>query len=243
MRIEPLNFRSFDSSAAGGVVVARRHAAVKKEEAPPAAPPPPAITEEDLKAAELKGYQRGFLEGSEDGKRQAENEQAAIHRQLLDHSHLLLRSLQPLLENYKAMALQMHSDLPKVALAIARKVAGPALESGAEQLVTEMARACMQTMIGEPRLCVHVHPSLSTTLESTLASMASQYQDSSCIVVVADAAMALSDCRISWKHGAMERHTGQLWQEIERITENMVASAARITQQQLQPLEQASSKE
>ncbi|MDX2112123.1 MAG: FliH/SctL family protein [Alphaproteobacteria bacterium] len=243
VRIEPLNFRSFDGAAGGNVVAARRHSASRKEEAPPAPPPPPTFSEEELKAAEMKGYQRGFLEGCDDGKRQAESEQAEINRQLSDTTQKLLTTLRPLIDDYKAMTVQLHSDLPKVALAIARKVAGPALEHGAEAIVSQVALACVETMIGEPRLHITVHPALAATLESRLNTLVAQQQMSVQISVSGDDAMAHSDCRIAWKHGAMERHSGQLWQEIERVVENMVASAPRHTEKQLQQLEAQLSKE
>jgi hypothetical protein len=84
MRIEPLDFKSFD----GSVAIVREPAVKtflpggkRRREGPP--PPPPTFNEEQLKAAERESYKKGFLEGTQEGRKLQDSEQAANDRKLL----------------------------------------------------------------------------------------------------------------------------------------------------------------
>lgn len=245
MRIERLNFREFEPEAMGVLTVQRKShlpGGRRKEEVPPP-PPAPTFSEEQLKEAERESYKKGFLEGTEEGRRQAENEQSDLNQKLAVTVEHFIRTVAPLLADYRQMQLQLRQDMPKVALAIARKVASKALDGGAEALVNEVALACVETMIGEPKLSITVHASLADTLERKLQALTTRLQSATQCIVIRDEAIALADCRIEWKYGAMERHTGQLWQQIERAIESMVASAPRDTMQHMESLEQHIPKE
>jgi flagellar assembly protein FliH len=240
MRVERFSFKEFDATVA--VKSAPVTAGIKpllpggrrKEGAPPL---PPTFSEEQLKAAERESYKKGFTEGTQEGRNQAESEQAAVDRQLSETVEKFVQTLPPLLADYRQMILQLRQDLPKVALAIARKAAGNALAENAAATVEDVAMRCVESMIAEPKLTVTVHESLADTLEKKLKAMAEKQQAATDIVVMRDAAIAPTDCRIEWKHGAMERHTGQLWQHIEKAVEAMSASAAHTTEVQMTQLQ------
>src|SRR5690348_4535955 len=84
MSVQRFSFREFDEAATAKVVGSKIFLPTGRlrEEAPPSPPPPPTFSEEDLKAAEREAYKKGFLEGTEDGKKQAESEQAGVDREL-----------------------------------------------------------------------------------------------------------------------------------------------------------------
>ena len=237
MRIEPIHFRDFSSGAAGATSPRKSHShgGRRKEETPP---PPPVITysEEQLKAAEAEAYKKGFIEGTKEGHQQAQTEQADIDRALSQTVENFTVTIAPLLDDYRNMLLQLRQDIPKVALAIARKVAGNALSANAQAAVEEIALQCAHTMVGEPKIAITVHASLSASLEQKIKAMPSLQQCATAFIVAGSDTIALADCRIEWKHGAMERHTGQLWEAVERVVESMCASAPRETDKQIQPL-------
>lgn len=239
MRIEPLLFRDFESNTAGAITAHRKPhlpGGRRKEEAPPP-PPPPSFSEDELKAAEREAYKKGFLEGTDEGIKQAQNEQATIDRELTETVEKFAKTVAPLLNDYQQMILQMRQDMPKVALAIAKKVAGDALDKNAQGVIDEVAMRCVETMIGEPRLAITVHSCLTATLEKKLQLLAERLQSATKIIVVGDDALQMADCRIEWKHGALERHTGQLWAEIERVVQTMIASSQRDTTNQIANVE------
>jgi flagellar assembly protein FliH len=236
MRIEPIQFREFSSESK--VAAARKSnlpGGRRKEEAPPP-PPAPTFSEEQMKAAEREGYKNGFLEGTKEGLQQAHNEQAAIDRALLETVEQFASTLTPLLADYRHMILQLKQDMPKVALTIAKKVAGNALDTNAAVIVENIATQCVQTMIGEPHIQVIVHSSLKSTLEAKFSAMSGRISPATDLTVIGSDTIALADCRVEWKHGAMERHTGQLWQEIEAVVSSLSASASRETEQHMENL-------
>ncbi|MFW0776679.1 MAG: FliH/SctL family protein [Rickettsiales bacterium] len=245
MRIERFDFTDFETSGSGAVIARRKRSLPggrRKEEEPPP-PPAPTFSEDDIKAAERDGYQKGFLEGIEEGKKQAESEQADIDRKLSETVERFVSSIAPLLNDYRAMQQQMREDMPKVALAISKKVAGDALESNAESMISGVALACVEAMIGEPKLSITVHSSVADTLEKKLTELASRVADSAQFTVGRDENMNIADCRMEWKYGAMERHTGQLWEQVEKVVESMVTSAQRETDTNMEQLEQQLPKE
>lgn len=240
LRVEPLNFKELT-----GAGLSARPAAMKrftssgkpKEDVPPPPPPPPTYSADDLKAAEREGYKKGFSEGVTEGQNQAQSEQASIERQLSETAAQFVQQITPLFESYKHMMLEMKRDLPKVSMAIARKVAGDALAANAEAVVCDVALRCAESMLSEPRLLITVHGSLAATLEQKLGQLAQRLQAATQISVVADDALPTADCRIEWKHGAMQRNTAELWQQIEKAIAGLSAGAQRDTTMHMEQLQ------
>jgi flagellar assembly protein FliH len=207
------------------------------EELPPPPPPPPTFSEADLKNAEMKGYQRGFQEGIEDGKKQMETVQADIQKKLLENVEGFVKHINPLFADYRKMALDIQGQMPVLALAIAKKVAGAALENNAEAVVKDMAIRCCETLLAEPKLTITVHESMGDMLASQLEALTSRLQSATDITILRDPDMPQADCRIEWKNGAMERNTQRILEQTDRVTENMVASATRDTNEHLDTLQ------
>lgn len=240
MQVAPFSFKEF-SSGVPEKAAARAKSFLpggrQKEEAPPPPPPPPSFSEEQLKTAEREAYKKGFVEGTQEGLNQANSEQAAVDRALSETVEKFIHSVAPLVQDYRSMALQLRQDMPKVAHAIARKAAGNALAENASAAIDEVALRCVETMIGEPKLAITVHSSLADALERKVKSLTERLQSANDVTVIKDESIAVSDCRIEWKHGAMERHTGQLWQQIDKAVEALSASATRTTEIQINALE------
>src|SRR5690606_30268274 len=127
-----------------------------------------------------------------------------------------VHAVAPLFADYRRMTGEITRDVPNAALAIARKVAGAALQENARANVEDVVTRCVQTVLAEPALTITVHESLAAALEQTLAERIKESQAAVDITVLRDAAMPVSDCRVEWKNGAFMRSTAKLWQDIER---------------------------
>lgn len=224
MRIEKLSYRSFESSIVEGA--ARRSfmppSLVPEPEAlPPAPPPAPTYSDEDLKRAEQEGYRKGFLEGTKEGQMQAQSEQADIHRQLTGVVETLAEKLRGMIDTHNALLDEQRSETPKLALAIARKVAGEALDENPLPAVQAVALETLSRLIGEPRIVITVHESLAATLEEQLVARFAENKDPGEITIRPDPDMDSSDCRIDWLSGSAERDTEKLWRDIEEIIQAM----------------------
>ena len=56
--------------------------------------------------------------------------------------------------------------MPNIALAVARKVAGVALQENAEAIISELAMRCCETMVSEPELTIVANEKMGDTLEN-----------------------------------------------------------------------------
>jgi flagellar biosynthesis/type III secretory pathway protein FliH len=204
---------------------------------PPPPPEAPTFSEEDVKAAEMKGYQRGFQEGNEDGKRQLDAEREAMEKQMLAHVESFAKAIAPLFDDYRKIAVELRKQMPQVALAIARKVTAETLDEKADAIVSKMVLAACESMISEPKLTITVHESMGDLLAKQLEILTNRLNANNEIIILRSPDMPLSDYKLEWKNGAMERSVSHIWEQIERATENLVVSAARDTNAHLDQLQ------
>ncbi len=230
-KLERLNFKELahgkevHNSVGSKIFVPSR---IKAEEPPPP-PPPPTFNEEQMMAAEREGYKKGFLAGEKEGRAQESSAQAEVNKELTGMLESFVNSIGPIFEQYKTMVMSVQKDLPAVAMAIAKKAAGDALDANAEQVVTDMAMRACETMITEPELTIIANEAMADTLEHKLQELAQRLPAATRIVIVRDPAMPRPDCRIEWSNGTMERITASLWKEIDRALGNMEVINTRET--------------
>ncbi len=249
MDVQRFDFREFTSSDvkvdAGKSLPSFRKASrapePPKQEAPPPPPEPvvPTFSEEDVRAAELKGYQRGFAEGVQDGKQQYDAQEAELQAQIHEHVASFITMAQPMFDHYRAMVMEMRGQLAPMALSIARKVAGPALDENAEKIIEETALNACENLFTEPKLTITVHESMGDMLAKQLEILTNKLQATTDIVILRDPDMPRSDCRVEWKNGVLERDTAKIWQQLEQAVDNISTTTERDTNQQLDALQAA----
>ncbi len=231
MTIAPFSFKEF-GVAEGAILDAVQPKAFlpqsrKKEVAAPPPPPPPIFSENDVKSAERDGYQRGFLDGIEEGKKFAHTQQAEVDALLTQTTERFIAHLPALFETYREMLKLAGQQVPELANAIARKVAGCALEEKAYAVIEDIALRCMETMHHEPELTIIVHESLADTLRGKIDALPPSKKGNGKITIHPDSAITPENCRIEWKNGALVRDTDSLWKQVDTIIESMVASNVR----------------
>jgi|GEM_PF-2352287 len=245
MNVSPFSFRELgvDAIITKTPIIKSFVAAGKRGEAEAAPaqdlpPPPPSFTEADLKNAEGEGFRRGFLEGSKDGQAQAQSEQAQVEEKLSGTVEEFIHDIAPLFEDYRKLATELREQMPRIAFAIAQKVAGNALAENAKQVVETMAERMCESMIQEPKLTVTVHQSLASSLQTRLSAMAATHRDAAQITVKGSAEMPVADCRVEWNHGSLERKTDLLWSQVEKIANDMGLTAKRDADEHMQAIQE-----
>src|ERR1700677_2923642 len=120
MRVQPFNFKELSDGAPPGTGPAAKAflKVGRSREVVPPPPLPPVFSEEDMKTAEREGYKKGFLDGVQEGRKQAASEQAGIDRGLTQTVERFAQAVSPLLAYYRRMSLELQQESPKVALAI-----------------------------------------------------------------------------------------------------------------------------
>lgn len=222
MQTEQILFKEFDSAAnrKGAGTSPFLPGGRAGREVPP---PPPTFSQEDLDLAKKEAHKQGLAEGIDEGKRQQQNEQATIHKALLSSLAGINQMFMPLVDDYKKTVTALRSDMPRVALAAAKKAAGKALDENAQSAISETVEKCLASLPDVPEITLHIHESMAATLEEELKQMAQSAPHAAYIKVQGNADMPQTDCKISWKDGALLRDTQQIWQNIETAIDKMAA--------------------
>jgi flagellar assembly protein FliH len=226
MRIEKLPLKNFEVLIEGGVhkpFIPRSFIAEDEAHAPaPTEPPPPVFSETDVKNAEQEGYRKGFLEGVNDGIQQAKSEQAEIDRNLTEAVTQLAGHVAVMIDQFNHFTTKQHNELSRLALAIARKVAGKALDTNPMPLVESVVLECVTRMLGEPHIIITVNDKLSDALETRLIQHFAHSAEPGEISIHGDPNLAPGDCRMEWGHGHATRTTQEIWTEMESLITEMV---------------------
>lgn len=237
MLISPLTFKEFDASSVNSKEVRKKPFAIpKKIEEPEAPPPPPTFSEDELRAAERDAYQRGFLEGTKEGHATAQNEHSEVERILMEGLENFIQSISPVFAQYRSHCQQLKQDMPTLALSIAKKVAGFALSQPSQAVIEAAANQCAQAMISEPEVTVTINSVLADALTEKIKQLSRRETAASNVTVVPDKNIAISNYRIEWKNGSIERQTEKLWEQLDKAIDNMIATIAAEPDEQLELL-------
>lgn len=187
-----------------GFIPTRRIQQIIDEVVEEAPPPPPTYSEEELQAAKEDAYRDGFNDGEKKGLAFAQSEIANIEQAALEQIPQIIEQMQSAFATYEQFASQQKQVLPQLALALAKKICGHLPPEHLLEQVVRHTTECIEVMLGEPQLHVFVHPSLCDKVEERLASHFANHHEPGDVIIHADGALAMSDCRVEWKSGGME---------------------------------------
>jgi flagellar assembly protein FliH len=182
----------------------------------PPPPPEPTFGKADLLQAHEDGYADGFAAGKAAAEASAAARAAAAAAALEGHLAALLAGLADEAAARRERAVE-------VGLAVARKLLPAAARDRALGEVEAMVAAAAAEMIDEPRLVIRVAEAMAEDLAERLDALTSARGFSGRVVLLAEPALEFGDCRIEWAEGGVERSTGRLWQEIDRLAARRAA--------------------
>lgn len=175
-------------------------------------PEVPTFSEEDVVAAEQKGY----AEGREDGIREAAE---ATEREIADALASMPEKLAQLFQLQEAANRSVAEETLAVATAIARKAFPDLNARNALGEIERMVRDVLESVIDEPRVQIFVAPALRDPLSERLATIAERVGYDGRIAVAADKSLKRGDCRVEWNNGGATRNLEALWTQIDEIVE------------------------
>jgi flagellar assembly protein FliH len=153
--------------------------------------------------AEAEAHARGLQEG----RVQAE---AQLQGRLADAMTQLARAAAGLLAEADARDAEREAQAVEVAVLIARKVAGDALDAAPLAGIGEAARAALQHLRGVPHLVVRVHDSLVEEAETLVKRLARERGFEGRLVVLGDPELPAGDARIEWADGGIVRERARI---------------------------------
>ena len=187
----------------------------------PEPPPPPTFSEDELNVARLKSHTQGYAEGFEAGLARA-HEQADAKREAAEATMMQLGTLlQTLHHGYQQVLQDEAAAMSQLVLAIAKKVAGEALDANIAETITAHVARCLPVILAKPRLSIELHPD---AFEQTIGPIESLLQASGYegeIQFRANPQMHPHDGVFDWGAGQANRDTALLWQEIETLLASM----------------------
>ncbi|MCJ2011389.1 FliH/SctL family protein [Methylobacterium sp. J-076] len=169
----------------------------------------PKPSAEAMRAAEevVLAEQAAHARGVQDGRVQAEGQAQA---RLADAMTRLALSAAGLLAAADAREAEREAQAVELAMLIARKVAGEALDAQPLLGIGEAARSALQHLRGVPHLVVRVHESLVDDAEALVKRLARERGFEGRLVVLGDPDTLPGDARIEWADGGVVRERARI---------------------------------
>lgn len=170
------------------------------------------FTEEEVAEKENKARTEGY----EAGYQQAKNEQQEERNRLLAeiNNRLMLLSADNEAQNQKA-----DNQVIMLSREVIHKLVPVIEEQEAQQLVTEFLEKNFSQFKNESRLAFYFHPEALPYIQEEIARLANIHDYEGKISLHKDDNMQISDCRIEWENGGVERNSAQMLDKIDNIYE------------------------
>lgn len=178
--------------------------------------PKPTFTEEQLEAAKKEAY----AEGAAAGKKAAlEDQQQHMNALLTQINKHLAVVIQQSLDEWQRQLAQMQ----QIALVIARKIMPRYVERNGLDEIEAIITKVVTEMSREPRLVFRVCEAQFDDAKARINAIAEQAAYAGKLVILGDPELGQSECRIEWADGGIERDLKTLWQDIDRVLEEVQA--------------------
>ena len=196
---------------------------------PAAPPPPPTYSQSELDKEKALSFGDGLQKGIAEGRSGAENEQSQVNLQVQQLMNRLAADLTVAKQEFLELYQSKYHELIGLALAVAGKVAGTALKENSDQVISSLIEQTLPMLLRQPKVTIAVHPDIKSVMEAHVLkiSMESGYEGAA--AVNANPALAISDCRLEWQDGAVERNSENIWKEILQVIEGRVEENHRKT--------------
>jgi len=180
----------------------------RSTDAPPPEPPPDLYTAAQLEAAREEGYLKGHATALEDHG--ASTQQATAQA---------LAGIKAALERLETEQVAFNADVEKavvrLAVALVRRMLPATATQCAVAEVQELLAATLPDVLDQPRLIIRVHGSLAEIIRQTVGPILEDHGFDGRLTVRPDNDLPVTDCRLEWGDGGVERDSPRLWAEIE----------------------------
>ncbi len=176
----------------------------------------PQFSQDDLDAARADAHNEGVAAGRAEVEAALEASVAASMQTMAVHMESLI------LQQADALR-RLDGDFVQLASLVGHKLAPTLI---AEQPVAEieaLVRDCISDMREAPRLIVHAAEALIEQLGPCLDQLKAGVHFAGEVLLVADPAMAVGDCRVEWADGSAVRDFGEISSQIDQALERFMA--------------------
>jgi flagellar assembly protein FliH len=222
-RIEKFQFhRSFDSDGAE-ITAAAVPAAVPETPPEPEVPPEPTFTlgelQEQLDAVRRDTRAKAYEEGRAAGRDQAETEAQKALTEALVRLDATLRGV---IAADQAAREERRENTVRIAVAIVQRMLPTWMKRHGLAEVEATVAQVLGELAGEPKLTLRLHQDMFGPVRDRIATLAARHGFAGTLNMVPDPDCAPTDCFASWGEGGIERDANRMWEEIHRITGNLL---------------------
>jgi flagellar assembly protein FliH len=158
-------------------------------------------------AATAEAVAQAHARGLQEGRAQAEAQAAARMADALTRLGLAAAGL---IGQSDARDAEREAEALDFAVALARKIAGDALDQQPLAAIGDAARAALQHLRGVPHLVVRVHDSLIDEAEALVKRLARERGFEGRLVVLGEPDLAPGDARMEWADGGVVRDRARI---------------------------------
>jgi len=136
--------------------------------------------------------------------------------------HNIVIATQNLVARQDEQTALMHKEAANLAFAIMQKLAPAAVKKMPLAEIEILVERCLQSSPLEPRLVIRVDEALLPVLQEKIEQMkaASGYEGQ--IILISETMPHMSDCRVEWANGGVERDFNSLQATIEQAVQLFV---------------------
>lgn len=182
-----------------------------------APPPPPSFSEAEMEAVRKAGYEEGFMAGKAEGKREADAQMLQLQQEANQISKVINGRLDALAQQHRSYVIEKQTELGRLVLACAQKIAVEALRKDPLADIQAMVDACLAQLLEQPMAVVQVHPKLQSQLSQAYAGRAK---------VMGNPEIKPLDCIIQWQYGEATREIDEIWNQIEETIDRYFTISA-----------------
>ena len=172
----------------------------------------PTFTEDQLNAARYEGYEAGHEAGIQEAG-------DAIETKINDVLSIISTQVDELFKRQADDTATTFTDAVNIAVAIARKCFPHLNDTHGFTEIERMVGEVLTEVLEEPRVIIHVNPTLKDPLDARIKTIASASNFEGQMIILEAEDMAPGDCRIAWSSGTAERDMEGTLDKIGQIIE------------------------
>jgi flagellar biosynthesis/type III secretory pathway protein FliH len=123
-------------------------------------PPPPVFTLADMDAARGAGKKEGYNEGFNAGTLEAKNQSDTKTERANEVIHSIAELVRAAHADYRHVMTHEAAHVNAMALSVAKKIAGEALDARSELTIEAIIARCLPVIFSKPKLMVELHPDM-----------------------------------------------------------------------------------
>ena len=155
----------------------------------------------NLAEAETAAHRRGYAEAQNDAA-------VAAGRRISEALERIAGSLGQATDALHTIEARLESEAVEVAVAVARKLAPALLGREPFAEIAALASDCFRELVASPHIVVRVNDALYAEAREKLDDIARAHGFEGRLVVLGEPGVAMSDCRIEWADGGINRDKG-----------------------------------